>query len=81
VAAAVLDGIRAVVLEGVASHQLQTTPHLVLLSPKLYAQKLRPLLARWLLVWLQYWHPLHGVADDTLLSYLQVMDSSLGRGF
>lgn len=71
VAAAVLEGVRAVIVEGSTSHQLQTTPHLVLLAPSLYFRKLLPLLARWLLVWLQYAHPLHGFADATLLAYLQ----------
>lgn len=33
--------------------QVQRTPHLILLSPEFYATELRPLLARWLVIWLR----------------------------
>ena len=50
---------------------VQGTPHLVLLDTAFYTKELRPLLARWLLLWLGH-KCLQGCAipDELLLAYL-----------
>ena len=45
-----LRRLSSAVEEGVASKAMQLVPHLVLLAPAFYKERLRPLLARWLLL-------------------------------
>ena len=45
-----LRRLSSAVEEGVASKAMQRVPHLVLLAPAFYKERLRPLLARWLLL-------------------------------
>jgi hypothetical protein len=45
-----LRRLSSAVEEGVASKAMQRVPHLVLLAPAFYKDRLRPLLARWLLL-------------------------------
>ena len=47
-----LQLIRDCIDEGVQDRLVQTTPHLVLLNKAFYDQKLKPLLAQWMIVWL-----------------------------
>ncbi|CAN0521202.1 unnamed protein product, partial [Ectocarpus sp. 12 AP-2014] len=52
-AKAVLEEIRVAIDEGCAARLLQKTPHVVLLSKKFYHEKLMPLLAQWVLLWMR----------------------------
>ena len=42
-----------VVEEGVASRALQETPHIILLNPEWYHERMKPAVADWVLLWLQ----------------------------
>ena len=68
-AISILEEISNVILEGIASKYMQQTPHLVLLNRGFYHKRLKPLLARWQLVYLRN-KRLPSVEDKHLLSYL-----------
>ena len=76
-AARILADLKRVIEGGVQSKRLQTVPHLVILSPDLYDTELRPLLAKWALLWLRARH-LGGADDETVLTYLQTNPETLG---
>ena len=65
----ILDDIKIVIRAGLKRKEMQAIPHLVLLSRQFYKQKLKPLLARWLLLWLAT-KKLSGAPDEDLMSYL-----------
>ena len=67
--AALLAELKAAVERGVADRQLQTSPHLVLLSKPFYERELKPLLARWLLFFLRQ-HQLRSLSDAEAVAYL-----------
>ena len=49
-----LQDLRHAVEEGVSGQQIRTRPHLLLMQPLFYASHLRPLLARWAVMWLRH---------------------------
>lgn len=55
--------------EGCSARLLQKTPHVVLLSRKFYHEKLMPLLAQWVLLWMRQ-RRLREVSDEVTLSTL-----------
>jgi hypothetical protein len=65
----VLREVRETVHAGCEERVLQATPHYVLLSKKFYDSRLKVLLGRWLLIWLQS-KRLRGVEDSLVLDYL-----------
>ena len=65
----ILDSIASVIQQGIATQQLQHTPHLVLLSKKFYNKELKQLMARWQLLYLRS-KRLPAVEDRHLLSYM-----------
>ena len=67
-----LQQIENVIKEGYACHALQKNPHLVLLSPSFYEKKLKPLMAKWALLWLyRFFVGTVQVSYESLLAYLQ----------
>ena len=65
-----LKSIRDEIEQGRTQKLIQTTPHIVLLSREFYNQKLRPLLSRWMTIWLQQ-KRVNDVSDDKIVSFLQ----------
>jgi hypothetical protein len=65
------QSIRAVLEEGFEARSLQRQPHLTLLSVEFYHSKLKPLLARWAMLWLQTKKlELDGVSVDEATNYI-----------
>ena len=58
-----LEAIRVAIDEGCSARLLQKTPHVVLLSRKFYHEKLMPLLAQWVLLWMRQ-RRLREVSDE-----------------
>jgi len=66
-----LQDIALVVEDGYNQHALQRSPHLVLLDNRFYDISVRPLIARWALVWLHdHFTGRVGVSNEILLAYL-----------
>jgi hypothetical protein len=60
-----------VLREGVAQRSLQTSPHLVLLDPVFYHERLKRLIAEWVLLYMRSkTHVAHAVEDKTILDYM-----------
>ena len=64
-----LAKVKAVLDEGYAQKSLQRTPHLVLLSRAFYHVKLKPLLARWIVIWMSF-RQASGLTDSQMYDYL-----------
>jgi len=65
----ILEQISSMIQQGIAEKHLQQTPHLVLLNKPFYHKELKPLLARWQLLYLRQ-KRLPTVDDKHLLSYM-----------
>ena len=65
----ILDQISSVIRRGIAEKFMQQTPHLVLLDRKFYHAELKPLLARWQLIYLRN-KRLPTVEDKHLIAYM-----------
>jgi hypothetical protein len=65
----ILETISNVILQGVANKFIQHTPHMVLLNRQFYHKEIKPLLARWQLLYLRN-KRLPTVEDKHLLSYM-----------
>lgn len=68
-AISILENIASVIQRGIADKFMQYTPHLVLLNKPFYHRELKPLLARWQLLYLRNKRLPH-VEDKHLLSYM-----------
>lgn len=64
-----LQSIASVINRGVAEKHMQHTPHLVLLNRRFYHKELKPLIARWQLLYLRN-KRLPTVEDKYLISYM-----------
>jgi hypothetical protein len=64
-----LDQIAATIQRGIAEQHFQHTPHIVLLDKKFYQNQLKPLMARWQLLYLRH-KRLPKVDDRMLLSFM-----------
>lgn len=64
-----LESISSVITQGIMSKFMQQTPHLVLLNKPFYHRELKPLMARWQLLYLRN-KRLPSVDDKHLLSYM-----------
>ena len=64
-----LAQIKQVLDDGYAQKSLQRTPHLVLLSRAFYHVKLKPLLARWIVIWMSF-RQASGLTDNQMFDYL-----------
>ena len=71
-----LHAIRATIIRGIEERFLQRIPHLVLLSKAWYHGELKPLLAKWLVMFLSLRRP-SGLSDEQMLRYLMMnMDAA-----
>ena len=68
-AISILENISSVIQQGIAVKAMQHTPHLILLSRPFYHKEIKPLMARWQLLYLRN-KRLPSVEDKHLLSYL-----------
>jgi hypothetical protein len=68
-ASELLTSLEGVIREGFDTLCLQKSPHLVLLSRNFYDIKMKPLLAKWLLLWLRA-RKLPSVTDDEAIEFL-----------
>ena len=66
-----LGSIKACIDDGVKVKALQATPHLVLLDKSFYTEKLKPLLAQWMVVWLNSTETMP-INNEKLVQYLLV---------
>lgn len=64
-----LDELTAVIEEGCKTKDLQKIPHIVILNRTFYTQKMRPLLSKWMVIYLRHMR-IKDVSDDSLLAYL-----------
>lgn len=67
-----LDIVRrlsTVIKEGYAASALQRLPHITLLNPQYFNEKVKPIMAEWAYLWLEK-HHLHGIDRDETLRYL-----------
>jgi hypothetical protein len=65
----ILQEIAAIIRKGIVEKHLQHTPHLVLLNKAFYHRELKPLIARWQLLYLRH-KRLPTVEDRHLISYM-----------
>jgi len=65
----ILNNIAAIIRQGINEKTIQSTPHLVLLNRSFYHQQLKPLMARWQLLYLRS-KRLPTVEDRHLVSYM-----------
>jgi hypothetical protein len=68
-AISILDQLRSVIQQGVNEKHFQHTPHLCLLSKPFYHRNIKPLMARWQLLYLRN-KRLPTVEDKHLISYM-----------
>lgn len=67
----VLLQLKEAVLEGISLRAVQHTPHFILLSRVFYMNKMLPLLAKWMVLWISLLKKaIKGINDDTILKYL-----------
>ena len=72
-----LTQFQSIIETGFQQRVLQRTPHLVCLSRPFYHKQLKPLLARWLVLWLSFQQSSH-LTDQQMLTYLmQPKDGSV----
>ena len=68
----ILLGMKDAIAAGYTSHALQRSPHMILLDQIFYDRQLRPLLARWALVWMaERFTGRVAVSLDVLIAYLE----------
>ena len=65
----ILAALSAVLESGYAVRALQRIPHLVLLNPGWYHERMKPLMLDWLLLWLEAQH-LSGLSEEAMRRYV-----------
>jgi len=65
----ILKGLNKVLEEGYEERALQKIPHVVLLNADFYHEKMKPLLAKWVMLWMETKH-FKGLSDEDLEFYL-----------
>lgn len=65
-----LEKIKSVIEDGHSKKLVQKTPHIVLLDRGYYQQVVRPLLERWVLIWMR--HQTLRVADRVIVNFLKL---------
>ena len=73
----VLDELTAVIEEGCKTKDLQKIPHIVILNRTFYTTKMRPLLSKWMVIYLRHMR-IKDVSDESLLAYLMKGSSAGG---
>ena len=66
---AILDELTAVIEQGYEKHALQRSPHLTLLNEEWYAREMKPVMAKWLLLWLEANH-VSGLQTEHMFAYI-----------
>jgi hypothetical protein len=65
----ILSRLGTTIADGYSSNSLQKLPHVTLLNPSFYHEKLKPILAEWAYLWLQKNH-LHGIDRAEAIEYI-----------
>ena len=65
----ILDDLAAVITQGLVSLSLLSTPHIALVSKNFYDSHMKPILARWLVLWIRA-HKLPKMSDTEISEYL-----------
>eukprot|EP00755_Sulcionema_specki_P005608 Sspe_Gene.33212::Locus_16237_Transcript_1_1_Confidence_1.000_Length_12018::g.33212::m.33212 len=65
----ILAELSVVLAEGYENRALQDTPHLILLNLEFYSTKMKPLMARWLQLWLEAQH-ITSLSEQETIDYL-----------
>jgi hypothetical protein len=68
-AADTLEKLKVVIQEGYKLRVLQRNPHIVLLDPDFYHEKMKPIMAEWALLWIESQN-LTGLGPEQILSYI-----------
>eukprot|EP00966_Prymnesium_polylepis_P214951 4978231-Prymnesium_polylepis.1 len=68
-ARAVLEELSAIIEAGYAEHTLQRSPHLTLLNEEWYSRKMKPVMAKWMLLWLEANH-VSGLQSEQIEAYI-----------
>jgi len=66
---AVLEELAAVIEAGYQEHTLQRSPHLTLLNEEWYERAMKPVMAKWMLLWLEANH-VSGLPSEHLEAYV-----------
>lgn len=70
-ARAILDTLLKVIDDGVETRALQKTPHIILLNPDWYHEQMKPIVADWVLLWLQQQNVgKSGLSDSMIKRYI-----------
>ena len=65
----ILERLQAVIEEGYEQRALQRSPHLVLLNVEWYHQQMRPVMAQWMMLWLEANH-VAGLCSEQMEAYI-----------
>lgn len=71
----ILEELKLVVAEGYKQRALQRNPHIVLLNPDFYHKRMKPIVAQWILLWLESQN-LTGLNDEQIIRYIMEEDRS-----
>ncbi|MAT98943.1 MAG: hypothetical protein CL608_17505, partial [Anaerolineaceae bacterium] len=74
----ILERLQAVIEEGYEQRALQRSPHLVLLNVEWYHQEMRPVMAQWMMLWLEASHVAGGLTARQIELYISDAGSPLG---
>ena len=72
----ILEQLQAVIESGYAKRALQRSPHLVLLNVEWYHECMRPVMAQWMLLWLEANH-VAGLGSEQIEAYITSDGSAL----
>ena len=72
----ILEQLKAVIEDGYERRALQRSPHLVLLNSEWFHCEMRPIMARWMLFWLDA-NQVSGIPTEHRLAYLNSNGASL----
>ena len=65
----ILEKLQAIIEEGYELRALQRSPHLVLLNVEWYHQAMRPIMAQWMMLWLEANH-VAGLSSEQIEAYI-----------
>lgn len=73
--------LKSAIEDGYACLALQRNPHLILLSAKFYTKSLKPILCRWLGLWIEMKSTLHAKTTEAAHTPSKVVDRNDARNF
>jgi hypothetical protein len=68
-AKSILEELKVVIDEGYRIKALQRSPHIVLLNPAFYDSSMKPIIAKWILLWLETQHFI-GISEENMHKYI-----------